>query len=1044
MVTFRIRGVVREKESEVPLPGFFIKAFDKDLLFDDLLGSAFSDELGRFEILTELSDFKEIFDSKPDLYFRVYRSDRTTLVYSTEKAVLWNARQLSNVDILIPAAKVAPAAEVRTVFTGDDGAERTTFEIGESLSLHATGLRPRRAYDIKVSAGGRELFSARLLSDSRGRIELTVLWPQLGLDDPLTNARFSPEEADARWRGTELLIVLSEGRQTISKSSLRIESLAERPLAFVSDRDGRLLNAFESKDQPLYLTVRSLPFAGSARAYLVRAQSDWRPGDPFSLATIRDGREAVREAMIELEIPETRGHAVLEIFPQDSLFPGAYDFIIRPLRYGYEEDAALHLLPTDVVSRRITGLIVRENFWLGKPVLGGCVNKIPISGRSISGTPYFRYSDAFAVGEDVWAALDPGIVDPGNLGKMCAFYVIPNKTDAQWNADNSLNHLAVLGGNAAVTKIKVQSGCINGNKVKVWPTAIQTGEYDIVADFGNNVPDAGSFVPNSEYNTPLDCIDGYFEVGFRVVNDPGTFTEPGLFAGTWNYDENIVNAMGLSGTVQVDDENTFYAVPGGFSVVSRTVRLKAHVAFPGDAAGITDPTQISASKPDYPLAVIVHGNGHDYTSYDFLLQHLARNGFIAASIDNRFVSGMSLVHGMHGLGRANNFFKHLEVLRAQFGTKVQNNIGVMGHSRGGEAVPKILRLNQQQALGNNINAAMSLAPTDQYGREVLASPWATPYFVLYGSRDGDVAGWAPFAPFSWRMTGFSLFDRAADAPKSMAFLYKATHNGFITTNSDNGEAGVLAPATQQAVTQAYMSAFFRQHLRNEPEWKGMFEGEWQPPSVSSTGAELHFQYREPGGRTIDDFEGAVNDWTASSIGGTVSQAGLPANPSEGRLFDFASVPGLDTQSPHDSKGLLAQWDSSGDRVTFTIPAAQKDVTSFTTLSIRITQRQGSASNPAGQPQDLRVALKDGGGNERAIRAGAFGPMPFAAVPFPDQRANVDLRKSALSTIRIPLASYTIVCAGQVKVDLANLAELSLQFSMTAAGEIEIDEIEFMH
>jgi hypothetical protein len=218
----------------------------------------------------------------------------------------------------------------------------------------------------------------------------------------------------------------------------------------------------------------------------------------------------------------------------------------------------------------------------------------------------------------------------------------------------------------------------------------------------------------------------------------------------------------------------------------------------------------------------------------------------------------------------------------------------------------------------------------------------------------------------------------------------------------------------------------------------MFTGEWQPGSVTATGAECYFQFREPGGRTVDDFEGVV-DWQASTIGGTVSHGGtLPADPAEGRLMDFSpTVPGLDTRSPHDSNGLRLHWNNSGDRLTFTVPATQQNVSAFAALSLRITQKEGSASNPANQAQDLRVALKDSASNERAIRASAFG-----AIPFPDQRVFLDLRKSALSTVRIPLTAYTVVCAGQPKVDLQNVIEITLQFSIKAAGEIEVDEIEF--
>jgi len=1034
MITFTIDGAVTELQSGAPLPGLFVKAFDKDLFFDDLLGSDVSNAHGRFRIVTELRDFSEIFERRPDLYFRVYRSDRRTLVHTTERAVRWNAGPFSTVAIRIPWKQLHDPEAVQVVLTGEDGARRTDFEVGESLVLAMRGLRPMQAHDIRVEVDGRELFTSRLLSDLRGAIEPTVLWPQMGMDDPASDRRFSPDEANQFWRGKRLSLRITAGKTAVAEASATLSGVSERPVVIASDRDGRVLNAFERGAQPLYLTMRALPFSGSARVYIVPRQHDWRIGDAIRPATIEGGRDAVRD----IELPDSRRQAVVEVLPPNALEPGAYDFIIRPLRYGFEENDALQLLRTDIVgSRRVAGLVIRENFWLAKPVLGGCVNKIPVSGRSISGTPYFRYSDAFAVGEDVWAALDPGIVDPGNHGKMCAFYVVQSKSEAEWNADNSLAHLGVLGGNAAVSKIKLQTGCVNANKVKVWPAAMLPGEYDIVADFGNNVTDAATFLPDNAYNTPLDVIDGYFIAGFRILEDPGTMTDFD-HAANWNYDENAVDAMGMTGTVDVDDENTMYATPGGFSVLTRQVALKAHVFFPADLPGVTDPAQISATQADYPLVVVVHGNGHDYTSYDTLLSHLARNGFVAASIDNRFLSGGIPIHGMHGLGRANNFFHHLAVLQATFGSRLQNNIGVVGHSRGGEGVVKIPRLIHEGSLPHNINAVMSLAPTDRYGREVLGGPWAKPFFVVYGSRDGDVSGSPPSGAFTWRACGFSLYDRAADAEKSMLFVYKATHNGFITSNSDNGEAGVLDPAIQQAITKAYTTAFFRCHLRNEPQWTGMFTGEWTPPSVSSLGAEMYPQYRQPSGRTVDDFETGAG-WQASSIGGMVDHNNtLVGDPSDGRLFDFTpAIPGLDTQSPHDSSGLKLEWNNAGDRLAFTIPVGQGDVSAFSTLSLRITQKEASGANPVNQPQDLRVALKDLMNNERAIRVSAFG-----AVPFPDQRATADRRKSALSTIRIPLASYTIVCAGQVKVDLQNVAELSLVFNIKAAGEIEVDEIEF--
>jgi len=219
-------------------------------------------------------------------------------------------------------------------------------------------------------------------------------------------------------------------------------------------------------------------------------------------------------------------------------------------------------------------------------------------------------------------------------------------------------------------------------------------------------------------------------------------------------------------------------------------------------------------------------------------------------------------------------------------------------------------------------------------------------------------------------------------------------------------------------------------LKNEPQWSGMFTGEWKPASVSSTVAELFMQYQQSGAKVVDDFEGAI-DWQTSTINGTVGQSGLPVNPEEGVLRT------LDPHSPHDTQGMKIIWNNTSGSVTFSIPAAHKNVSAFTHLSIRISQVNGSNSNPANLKQNLRIALKDGSNNERAIRAGSF-----AIIPFPDQRPEVATRKSAMVTVRIPLTSYTIVCAGQVKVDLTNISTLTLKFSETLKGEIDIDNVEF--
>lgn len=1015
MLRFTIIGQVVDLDTGVPLPGLFIKAYDKDLLFDDLLGTAASDAQGRFEIAAEPEDFREFFDKRPDIYFKVFRGQ--TLVHDTDDAVRWGAGRVSEFVIRVPGERFHVAGESGITLAGDDGEPRSEYGVGESLTLQAAGLRPVHVYETTVLLDGREMFTSSFITNQHGELEPSVAWPQMGLYDPAGEARYTPREAQERWAGRRLSLVLADGGEPIAEQAFVLSDALSAPVVIGSEADGRLNNGFEAGAEPLHVTLWNLPFRGPARVYVVPRQHDWRVGDPIAPTALADGRPAVRE----VEVGE--GETVVRLAEAEELLPGAFDFIVRPVRYGWEEDDAPRLLRTDVVGgRRVTGIVIRERFWTAKPVLGGCVNKLPLSGRLVSGAPYFRYGDTFTVGENVYAGMDPGIVDPANISKRCALYVINSKNGAAW-ANNSLAHLAVLGGNGATQKHTLQPGCMNMNRVLVWPAASQPGNYDIVADFGNNTGDPMAFVADDQYNTPLDIIDGYFDTGFRVVEDPGTMSNF-THVGNWNYTQPSVN---------VQDEMNQYHAPGAFIAGNVAVARNAHVFFPADMAGVTNPMQISAAQADYPLIVIIHGNGHSYTSYDWLLQHLARNGFIAAAIH--------LNGGMGALGRANVFFQHLPLLQAAFGARMQNNIGIMGHSRGGEAVIKAARLNQQLGLGHNLNAIISLAPTDQYGSEVLGGAWAKPYFVLYGSRDGDIDGGIWVNGYTVPMTGFAQYDRANGARKSMAFVHRATHNGFITTNyeADPGDAmDCLDPALQKPITAAYMNAFFRWHLRAEPQWEGMFTGEWKPGSVESLGVQMYLQYRHPNPRTVDDFEGAAPNWQASSIGGTVAHGGtLPANPGEGKLHDHPAAVGIDPKSPHDSKGLRLRWDNLGDRLDFTIPPAQKDVTAYTTLSLRVSQVVDGVGNPLNQAQNFRVGLKDGSNNAREVRVSAFG-----TVPFPDHRFDHALSKSAMCTIRIPLVSYTIVCAGMVQVDLADVTTLSLVFSETATGDIDIDEIEF--
>lgn len=899
-----------------------------------------------------------------------------------------------------------------------DGHERSTFDVGESLTVQVSGLRPSTVHDlVLLESEGDALLVSRAMSNREGLIERATIWPQMGFEDLRLDRAYTVEESQEIWIGRELRVQVQLGGHVLMESGFRFADVFERPLLLSTGPEGVICNGFEVGTQDAVVSGYNIPFEGRARVFIVMRQHDWQPSNPIAPVTLAGGRSAIADVEVDGGRFETR------LARADELEPGAYDFIVRQLRYGYEDDDDLRLRLSDIVTRAVTGLVVRQEFMSSKFALGGCSNTLPISGRHIFGAPYFQYTDTFEVGEEVRGALDPAALDPNLVGKMVALYVINHRPSGQWATNQNLQHLTQLGGNAAVQSFKTQAGCINWNDLLLWstPGIIDVGEYDIVADFGNNTPDTSAFVSDAKYDQPLDIIDGYTLAGFRIVQDPGIYT-PFLYYGSLSYNENTQG----SHTVTNHYGNEF------------SVPLKAMVRFPANISGATAVSEISPNQTSYPLVVIVHGQGHDYMDYDYLLNHWAMNGFIAASIYLTNANGK-----MTHVDRASMLFKHLEILKTMFGTKADNNIGIMGHSRGGEGVAVAPRMNFQQELPHAINAVISLAPTDQYTDETIGGDWATPYLVVYGAMDGDVAGGSG-KPWN---TGFALFDRANGKPKSMVFVYSATHNRFTeTSDADysswklgaNDRAIILERGTHQAIAMGYMTAFFHQELNGDTRWEGLFRGEWIPASVRQAeggAVNLYVQYSDTNKTVIDDFEGAhsATSWASRADGGTVDHGGtLPDTPLEDELYD------IDTHSPHDTSGLLLRWDGLADKIEFSLN--NLNASNYAALSFRVTQMVDSQYNPADQAQDLYVTLRDG--TLPTPKSRSIKVCKFAEIPAPQKRDLNQFTKSAMCTVRIPLHAFTIEVLNTERVDITNLTAVVFDFKAKAAGQIEIDSVEF--
>jgi hypothetical protein len=159
--SFRIRGLVTESKTNRRLEGLRVEAWDKDLVCDDLAGSAVTDAEGGFIIEFGEDYFGEWFlDRRPDLFFKVYRDGE--LIASTEDSVLWNV-ECGDTEVTI---------EIDAGGTVEHPAER--LSVGGHLSFD-NGM-PAAALTLRlynVNFGGLDTRIAETKTDAQGSYSLS-------------------------------------------------------------------------------------------------------------------------------------------------------------------------------------------------------------------------------------------------------------------------------------------------------------------------------------------------------------------------------------------------------------------------------------------------------------------------------------------------------------------------------------------------------------------------------------------------------------------------------------------------------------------------------------------------------------------------------------------------------------------------------------------------------------------------------------------------------------------------------------------------------
>jgi hypothetical protein len=567
--------------------------------------------------------------------------------------------------------------------------------------------------------------------------------------------------------------------------------------------------------------------------------------------------------------------------------------------------------------------------------------------------------------------------------------------------------------------------------------------------------------------------DGDFYLKGKVTNALANPALPGPFTFT----PVVYAAPGLnySGNPALAEYVVFQTPTSGYQTrridISDFTDLPTRFNWPFNAANvpINGLLRVPQGTGPFPLCLIVHGNhtpapigsGDNSTpGYIYLLELLASHGIIAGSVDCNFLNGNSGENDARAIVHLEHV-KQFQIWNQQsghplFGKVDLSNVMIAGHSRGGEGVGHASAFNRLNAvvpdpsdpavpldgsrgLGPyhfNLKAIVAIAPTENQYKPVGGPVQIRDnYFILHGSRDGDVSDFQ----------GYLTYDRAqpidlgnptqeAEGFKTLLWIYGANHNFF---NSVWGQDGTpfVSRTEQENIAKVYFSALVQGILLGRSQYLNLLkdfqlsqQNGWIPNTI-----RLVSQYQDRQRLFIAHYEEDSNLTTPSPpVSGSIDTSNLTV---QELSFDQGESGNLYQQT----KGLKADWNASGQRYVININPGGLPTGKLHLLALRTGQANDS-KNLIDRLQNFTLTLTDGT-RSASVKADSIAPLPYPAdIKFPN-----GIRRSVMQTLRIPLRLFA-----EQGVDVRNLRQIILLFDQpivgtsTVRGSLYFDEIQLSH
>jgi hypothetical protein len=398
------------------------------------------------------------------------------------------------------------------------------------------------------------------------------------------------------------------------------------------------------------------------------------------------------------------------------------------------------------------------------------------------------------------------------------------------------------------------------------------------------------------------------------------------------------------------------------------------------------------------------------------------------------------------------------------GTMDFSDIGLMGHSRGGEGAVTAGVLNEGLAHPWSIKSIFNLAPID-FTRATLPDVITT---TLLPYCDGDVSdqqGQHFYADSRnafddnvlrsdiWVMgTDHDFYNTSWTPPyPGAADDWTASSDPVCGTNSAALASGSnirLTAAQEYSVGTAYLAGFFELTLGNQTQYLGMFDGAGLEPSSVSSFADVRTVAQQPSSKRDDitDFAStsslisttpaATDTVCASMYGRTVLEA-VPSCTSAAIGLTSQAQPYWTPASyaPNVPLNQMTHltWTGTTGSLGVTLPKAKSNVSAYDEMTVNMSPDE-SVTNGT----DMTISVEDSSGHTWSALASSLNPwsvnrMPGSTSPL--------LHKIVLQQIHIPTA--TLAAAA---LNLSSIAKVTFTGAVgldgAAAGGEYLQDLTF--